>query len=658
MLSSFTLALAAMTPQGSTVSVGSLLREMTDLRALSQRSDPWFDYRQASSYDRNSDNWKDPFANGDAGQFIRKEGDEHVMADLKGPGAAVRVWSANPYGVIRFYFDGEKTPRLQGKMAEMLSGRNPLFPDPYAYVASQGQTLYFPLPYAKGLKVTWDPAGEKGGGIYYVVGHRDYKPGTKIRTFDTAQVASERKTMREVAAGLLNPIFPTPSSFAAAVGEIAPGFNRAAQFQQKGGGEVRDFFVKIDHRDDPSKPWTDPTRLHNILRNLRLTMTFDGEKTVDVPLGDFFGTPLGNNPYRSLPMEVRPDGMLIARWVMPYRKQADINVRNGNPFAVRMALGAQNTRQTWTDDSYLFHATWHSQTKPTEPRYDFNYLDAKGDGKVVGVGLQISNPVPEWWGEGDEKVYVDGETWPRLFGTGTEDYFGYAWCDPTPFERPYHAQPPTPNIGNFGQTENLRFHILDPIPFDKSIRFDMEAWHWKNAMTTYATTAYWYAAPGSTGLKPIDEGQLAIMETPLPKPIEGAIEGESLQWTTSAGVKEIQRGFPNLSSLAQLWWRNAPVGATASTSVQVPAAGRYEVVAQLGHARDYGRFEVKIGDGEARTLDFFQPMLEWKTVSLGTVEVKQAGAVPITFKVLTPNAQADPSNMLGVDYFVLKPAGN
>ncbi|RYZ14916.1 MAG: DUF2961 domain-containing protein, partial [Myxococcaceae bacterium] len=394
---------------------------------------------------------------------------------------------------------------------------------------------------------------------------------------------------------------------------------------------------------------------HNILRHLRLKIEFDGVQTVDVPLGDFFGTPLGLNPYRSLPIEVRPDGSMVCRWSMPFKSRVDVHVVNSGSQPVKLMVLMKNRPRPWTANSYYFHATWHGQTKPTEPRYEFNFVDAKGEGKVVGVGLQVTNPVPEWWGEGDEKVYVDGETWPRLFGTGTEDYFGYAWCDPTPFERPYHAQPPTLNIGNFGQTENLRFHILDPIPFRKSVRFDMEAWHWKNAMTTYATTAFWYAAPGSTGLKPVEESELTVREAPLPRPVADAIEGEGLTWTLSGGTKEIQRGFPALSSLAQFWWRNAPVGATATTTLNAPAAGVYELVGQLGHARDYGRFEVKIGEGEARTFDFFQPMLEWKTVTLGRVLVKQPGAVPLSFRVLAPNKDADPANMLGVDYFTLKP---
>lgn len=653
MLPCLALVLAAAPP----IDVDSILREMPDLRRLAHRPNPWYKYVQSTSYDRASDNWKDPFANGDAGQFLRTEDHdgrhERVMADVKGPGAMVRLWSANPVGTIRFYFDGETTPRLQGDMAAMLSGRNPLFPEPFSYMASSGANLFFPLPYARGLKVTWE--GPSNVALYYAVGTRAYTPGTAVTTFTPASLAHAQKTMDATAKAL----FPNPSKAGlsgravASGGVLAPGATQTATFHSGIGGAIDEFAVKIETKDEPEKDWTDPARLHNRLRQARLRMSFDGETTVDVPLGDFFGSPVAGADYSSLPITVEKDGTMICRWSMPFRRDAKIWIENEGPLPLKLTMGTVTANRLFTEGTYLFHARWHSQTRPTMPRYDFTYLNAKGEGRVVGVGLLVSNPVRAWWGEGDEKVYVDGETFPSLFGTGTEDYFGYAWSNPAPFAKPYHAQPPTPNLGNQGQTENLRFHIVDDIPYRKDIRFDMEAWHWANVVCTYATTAFWYALPGTTTPEPLPKERL-IPDAPLPKPVKGAIEGEKLSWSVTSGETEMQSGFPEISGATQFWWREPQVGATATTSFEVKEAGRYELFANLGHAVDYGRFRILVNGQPAKEVDLYQDNLEWRRESLGTFDLP-VGRATIRFEALEANPKSDPGKrMLGVDYFLLE----
>ena len=132
--------LAAMVPPAH-VSVQTLLPQMWDLSYLTRPPQPAFTMAQASSYDRASNPGpnSNPLANGDAGQFIRQDTidgrKEDVMADLKGPGTVVRVWSANPHGIIRFYFDGESKPRIEAKMDEWLTGKVKPYTDPFSYMA-------------------------------------------------------------------------------------------------------------------------------------------------------------------------------------------------------------------------------------------------------------------------------------------------------------------------------------------------------------------------------------------------------------------------------------------------------------------------------------------------------------------------------------------
>ena len=95
-------------------------------------------------------------------------------------------------------------------------------------------------------------------------------------------------------------------------------------------------------------------------------------------------------------------------------------------------------------------------------------LHTQGRGRFVGVELHVWNPRGGWWGEGDEKFYIDGEKFPSTFGTGSEDYFGYAWCNPTEFQNCYHNQTRNPN--NRGHISVNRWHITDNLPFQTLLR--------------------------------------------------------------------------------------------------------------------------------------------------------------------------------------------
>ena len=107
------------------------------------------------------------------------------------------------------------------------------------------------------------------------------------------------------------------------------------------------------------------------------------------------------------------------------------------------------------------------------------------------------NPVEAWWGEGDEKIYVDGEDFPSHFGTGTEDYYGYAWGSPNLFTSPFHAQTQCEGPATKGNITNLRFRSLDGIPFTSEFRFDMEIFHWEKTSVDYGVTTFWYGVADS-----------------------------------------------------------------------------------------------------------------------------------------------------------------
>jgi hypothetical protein len=132
---------------------------------------------------------------------------------------------------------------------------------------------------------------------------------------------------------------------------------------------------------------------------------------VEAPLGDFFGAAPGVNPYAALPLGVEKDGTMYCHWVMPFEKTANISLQNLGKIPVPVNSDVAVVYRPWTANSMHFHACWKAEFDvPTRPMQDWSYLNVTGKGVFAGVAFYIDNPVKIWWGEGDEKIYVDGET--------------------------------------------------------------------------------------------------------------------------------------------------------------------------------------------------------------------------------------------------------
>jgi len=98
-----------------------------------------------------------------------------------------------------------------------------------------------------------------------------------------------------------------------------------------------------------------------------------------------------------------------------------------------------------------------------------------------------------WYGEGDEMVFIDGDTIPTLNGTGTEDFFNTSWCPKELFQHPYFGYPRVNGeTGWLGHTHIYRYFIADPVYFDKSCKFTIEHGHNNNLTLDLSSVAYWY----------------------------------------------------------------------------------------------------------------------------------------------------------------------
>lgn len=241
-----------------------------------------------------------------------------------------------------------------------------------------------------------------------------------------------------------------------------------------------------------------------VYRDLILRVYWDGETTpsVESPVGDFFcnGWKTRTN-ILALPINVNPSGGFNCYFPMPFRKHARITVENRAPEQVGGFFYAINFTETEVsaDDAY-FHAQFR-RTNPLPYKADYTILDGvKGQGQYVGTYLAWQQNSTGWWGEGEFKAFIDGDQdFPTYCGTGTEDYFGGAWGFGATYSAPYLGYPLGNCDGKPGNRHGLyRFHIMDPIRFQKDLRVIIQAIGWRSEgrylplQDDMASVAYWY----------------------------------------------------------------------------------------------------------------------------------------------------------------------
>jgi hypothetical protein len=491
-----------------------LVARMTDLSYLAVLPEPGERCGQCSSYDRRSKydkesgsyvNWK---ANGDGGGFIRREGNQIVMAEMKGPGCIWRIWSACARkGRVRIYLDGQEQAAVDLPFADCFTGQTAPFNYPMlSYNCGfrlekrkcfNGQNLYMPIPYQKSCKIVAD----KGWGSYYHFTFGTFPEGTKVPTFSTAlaekhenaaalqkvndffrdRLGNDPAGQREGQLALYKTVTAEPGKSVRVASLAGPQAITAVKVKMS----------LADRKDQMAA-----------LRKLVLQITWDGQQKPAVwcPLGDFFGTAPGENLYKSFTTGMGKDGY-YAYWYMPFGKSAVVELVNEDKVArtADFEIVCAPLGRPFEGLGHL-HVKWHRDTfKLSEDRFpDWVMLRTQGRGRFCGTMLHVWNPRGGWWGEGDEKFFIDSEKFPSTFGTGSEDYFGYAWCRPELFERPYHCQTMTER--NQGHQSVLRWHVADNVPFTTSFEGCLEKYDPSGPDLKYANTVVWYLSPDGVDL--------------------------------------------------------------------------------------------------------------------------------------------------------------
>ena len=255
------------------------------------------------------------------------------------------------------------------------------------------------------------------------------------------------------------------------------------------------------------------------LKKLVLRIYWDGEQTpsVESPVGDFFGLGLGEYfLYQSVPLSVGADKALNSFFVMPFQKHARITVTNEGAQQVDsfyFNIDYRACNRPLPADTLYFHAQfrqaapnkgwtndWKHNGDPSvnnrpnlagEDNYVWMY--ARGRGQFAGVTMSVLQNQDEWWGEGDDMFFVDGESLPSINGTGSEDYFLGAWGFGThSFAYGLYGAPVKGDEKTGSKTSVYRFHLDSPVTFNKSFKATIEHGHANHRSDNFYSVAYWY----------------------------------------------------------------------------------------------------------------------------------------------------------------------
>lgn len=345
-------------------------------------------------------------------------------------------------------------------------------------------------------------------------------------------------------------------------------------------------------------------------RSLVIRVYYDGAEkpSVEAPFGDFFGVGNGASAnFTSAVATASANGRSRnCYWHMPFQKRAKVTVANESKEyrvdSFYYYLDWQK-HESLPDDIAYFHARYR-QAHPAKPG-DYLILNTKGRGHFVGVVYSALQTQIGWFGEGDDRFYVDGEDYPSLSGTGTEDYFGDAWGF-REFSYPYNGVTMFEGYMPGDRVSAYRWHVADPIAFTSSLRFEME--HFGSLFAPpllylgqfyerpdwLSSVAFWYQSPAVATDEPMPPEPERIPPYLVIKPNELEVRA------SSPGA--IQKGNPQIGympSNGESW---------IEFDLSVPKPGSYRVRAVLGHAFAGGIYQVLI-DGRpiGPPIDFYIP---------------------------------------------------
>ena len=274
-------------------------------------------------------------------------------------------------------------------------------------------------------------------------------------------------------------------------------------------------------------------------RKLVLRAYWDGEEqpSIETPYGDFFAQGWCERAnVNSLPIAVNPSGGFNSYWEMPFRQRALLTIENLGTAPVVLYYQIDYILTDVPEDRGYFHAQWQ-RSNPVEYKKVHTLLDhVQGKGHYVGTYIAWQSNSPGWWGEGEVKFYLDGDTdFPTICSTGTEDYFGGAWNfeqprgEYSPFSTAFLGLPQVIKPNGLYRSQQrfglYRWHIMDPIRFEENLRVTIQALGWRSGMRylplqdDIASTSFWYQTePHVPYTSSLDADRLEVFTGESPSP--------------------------------------------------------------------------------------------------------------------------------------------
>ena len=269
---------------------------------------------------------------------------------------------------------------------------------------------------------------------------------------------------------------------------------------------------------------------------LRFYWDDEEEPSVEVPVGDFFaaGWGNGNEPeIQSLAVCVNARSGFNSYWQMPFRKKCKITMENLDEKKMTLYYQVDYTLTEVEEDAAYFHAQFR-RVNPLPYKTDFTIIDGiKGKGQYVGTYISRGAFSEGWWGEGEIKFFIDGDTeFPTICGTGEEDYF----CGSYGFEmrkgengRDIYTSFSSPYTGFYyiedsqksdylSRVGEYRWHITDPIRFEEDLRVTIQSLGWQSGgrylhlEDDLSSVAYWYQAEPHNNFPGLPEADYLIIK--------------------------------------------------------------------------------------------------------------------------------------------------
>jgi hypothetical protein len=431
-----------------------------------------------------------------------------LMAAHNGPGELESVWTAGNQ-VGNTAASGHLMIELDGRIVvdaswPVLTGGD--FGNPFVFPVALGSTsrlgaesIIAPMPFRHSMRVI----SQLNPHYFHVV----------YRTFSSVRGVVTWKPGRSVPATVLGSLRragmrdPTPALRAAAAAarqfKVAP-HRQVLVASLTGSGMITQLRLRFSRYGGFSADQEQAAV--NVFRGARLRLSFDGRRTVDAPVGEFFGSGLGPAQVRSLmfAMDPTPHTWATTWWPMPFSSSVRIYIDNAS--SVPIVAGQVQLRFTrsprWRaqlgvdGDAGYFHAQGHRGA--TRPGVYWTFLRTRGTGTFVGVTMTMMGGYPPYYLEGNERAYVDGARKPQIQGTGTEDFFYSGWY--FGFDQLFTL----PLSGYTAKLTNAegcprptcktayRVMLADSVPFQRSILYEIQHGPINNIRAIYSSTAYWY----------------------------------------------------------------------------------------------------------------------------------------------------------------------